>query len=115
MLVHRSILNGQIAQKIRSSREVFHHVQPIGRVLVASRCELLEKILYLRCSARKFFLCVCQLLFQLAASRRTSARQAPDEERCEGHRETRGYEITNQIRIHRCALHLRDRRHDGEW
>jgi hypothetical protein len=114
MFVHGSILDGQIAQKIRSPREVIHDVQPIGLVLLPSHPELLDKILRFRCEAGEFFVRSRQLLFQFAATLRTPARHTPDEERRSGHRESRGNEIPNQIRTHPSSLHFGYRRHNGE-
>jgi len=105
MFVHGSILDGQIAQKIRSPREVIHDVQPIGLVLLPRHPELLEKILRFRREPGDFLVCIRQLRFQFTLTLRTPARHSPDEERRGGHRETRGNEIPHQIRIHPSSLH----------
>ena len=114
MLVDGSILNGQIAQEIRSPREVLQHVQPIGGVLVPGCRELLDKIFHLRRNARGFFLRIRQLLFQFASTVRTSTRQTPDQERRDGHCDPRSDQISDLIRTHPSSLHFCNRRHDGE-
>jgi hypothetical protein len=81
MFVHGSILDGQIAQKIRSPREVIHDVQPIGLVLLPSHPELLAKILHFRRKAGDFFVRIRQLLFQFAPAVCAPTRHTPDEER----------------------------------
>jgi hypothetical protein len=114
MFVYGSILNGQIAQKIRSPREVIHDAQPIGLVLFSSLPELLEEIFHFRREAGEFFVRIRQLLFQLASTGRTHARHTPNEERCHGRREPRGYDVPDQIRIHPSSLHFCNQRHAGE-
>jgi hypothetical protein len=114
MLVYGSILNGQIAKKVRSPRKVIHDAQPIGLVFFPSHPKLLEKILHFRREAGEFFVRSRQLLFQLASTLRPPARHTPDEECCHGYRKPRGHDVPDQIRTHPSSLHSCKQRHAGE-
>ncbi len=115
MFVDGSILNGQIAQEIRSPREVIHDAQPIGFVLFPSRPKLVDKTLHFRREAGEFFVRIRQLLFQFTSTDRTPARHTPEEERCQRHREPRGDNVPDQIRTHLKSLQHCNQRHAKEW